>query len=154
MSKRNVDGNNLHCTRMNIFLITLKLKEIWSHWQFPFWLWSKRYSIWFVIKGKTVTTIIFLSICKESEKYLSEYLLISIMGSYCRTTLFWLDCLYYRTKLLQFNSIIFSIELVNKMHFVKSISGSWCCKPNYYYTFQTDLKSNEITFCAESIGKL
>ena len=42
------------------FMIPFKLKGIQSKWLFSFWLWTKRNSIWFIIKWKNVTNIIFL----------------------------------------------------------------------------------------------
>ena len=56
----------------DLFEIPFKLKGVWSQWQFSFWLWTKRNSNWLKIKRKTVTTIIFFSVWKESEIYLFE----------------------------------------------------------------------------------
>ena len=44
----------------NICLSPFKLKGIWSWWQYFFWLWTKRNPVWFIIKRKIFTTIIFL----------------------------------------------------------------------------------------------
>ena len=50
------DGRNQNCAGTS--------DTIWSRWQFSFWLWTKRNSVVFIIKKKTVATITFLSIWK------------------------------------------------------------------------------------------
>ena len=56
----------------NIFLTIFKLKGTRSWWRLFFWLWTKRSSVWLLIKRKTVTMIVFISIWKELEKDSSE----------------------------------------------------------------------------------
>ena len=58
---------SLGCNYAQI-LITFHLKGMRSYWQYFFWLWTERKTVWFIIKKKTVTTIIFLSTWKELEK--------------------------------------------------------------------------------------
>ena len=58
------------------FLIPFKRKGIWSWWQFSLWFWTKQNSVQLIIKWKTVTTIIFFPIWKETEIYFSDYIII------------------------------------------------------------------------------
>ena len=60
------------CTPKTGHPIPSKLNELWSSWQFSFWLWTKYNSVWFIDEIKTVTTIIFHQIWKERKIYVSE----------------------------------------------------------------------------------
>ena len=52
-------------------IMVLKLNGTWSNWPFLFRLWTKINFDWFIIKKKTVTTIIFRHVWKESVIYFS-----------------------------------------------------------------------------------
>ena len=60
------------CVRAPDWKYSLRLYGIWSWWKFSIQFWTKSISIWFPIKRKAVTTIIFHSIWKEMDIYFCE----------------------------------------------------------------------------------
>ena len=52
----------------NADLIPFQSRGLRSWWQFSFWLWTERTCVWFMIKRKTVTVVVFFSVWKELEK--------------------------------------------------------------------------------------
>ena len=63
-------------------MITLKLEAIWSYRQFSFWLWVNRISVWYIIKRKTVSMIIFLSVFYHCSNLADS--LVGNVNNFCR----------------------------------------------------------------------
>ena len=59
-------------TEKTIFPFPFTSNGMWSWWQFSFRFWTKWNSIWFRIVKKTVATIIFHSISKDTEIHFRE----------------------------------------------------------------------------------